>query len=83
MLCLLFFHTVSCEAASTCLAPSIIDGNENPVITRIVPTNTSVEIWWIEPDVQECCYDVVFSYPPVMYTYRFNSGGLLQSEVRR
>lgn len=82
-MCLLYFHTVSCRAASTCLAPGIIDGNDNPDITRIVITNTSVEIWWIEPDVPECCYDIVFSYPPVMYTYRFNGGKLLQSEVCR
>ena len=65
----------------TCLAPDITERNNIPTITSYDVTSTSVEVWWTKPDLQECCYDVVFSYPPVMYRYQLIHGEILQSEV--
>ena len=79
--CLFYFHTVSCMDLSTCLAPDIINTDSNPTTTSLDVTNTSVEVWWTKPDLHECCYDVVFSYPPLMYRYQLMRGEALPSEV--
>lgn len=65
----------------TCLAPDIINRGFLPSIISANITNTSIEVWWNRPDLQECCYDVVFSYPLVTYRYKLWSGEVLQSEV--
>ena len=65
----------------TCLAPDITERDNIPPITSLNITNTSIEVWWTKPDLQECCYDVVFSHPPVMYRYQLIRGEILQSEV--
>ena len=65
----------------TCLAPDITEISNNPHITSFNITNTSIEVWWTKPDLQECCYDVVFSYPPVMYRYQLMRDEILPSEV--
>ena len=78
---LFYFHTVSCMDPFTCLAPDITERSNNPTITSYDVTNTSVEVWWTKPDIQECCYDVVFSYPPLMYRYQYMRDDILLSEV--
>ena len=65
----------------TCLAPDITEISNNPRITSFNIKITSIEVWWTKPDLQECCYDVVFSYPPVMYRHQLVRGDILPSEV--
>lgn len=64
----------------TCLAPDVINPGGLPSNYTSDVTNTSIEVWWTKPDLQECCYNVVFSYPLLMYSYKFMDE-ILPSEV--
>ena len=55
----------------TCLAPdatSKLTLNHSEIVT-----NTTIEVWWPEPSLKDCCYNVVFSYPSLMYRYKVGS----------